>query len=196
MTILGLYLAKEREDALPEIIKSLLISPYETTVPPCIAISRRLKSQTGGLLEVQLRGFKLTQMSLHMKVGYLHRTVRDFLATEEMRSIIQADNTFDADYAMLKSTVYYAQVKDLRSSVPDYELLRDSAFTYARRCQERAGSQSLLLDRSYKKVFFRLARDQLHEDSINTQLAAKLAMHPKSLSYFSSPPSSLICITI
>jgi len=49
MTTLGLYVAQEREGALPEIIKLLLISPYETTVPPCITMSRWLKSRTGGL---------------------------------------------------------------------------------------------------------------------------------------------------
>jgi hypothetical protein len=171
MAIFGLYLAKEQEAALPEIIKSLLVSPYQTTLPPCIAMSRRLKSRTGGFLKVQFRSFKLTQISPHMKVGYLHRTVRDFLVTKEMRSIIQADMEFDADYAMLKSSVYNAQVEGLHSSSPDIDLLYDCALTYARRCQERRQSQSLLLDQLYTKVFLRRARDRQPKESVKDFLS-------------------------
>jgi len=150
MTVLSLCFAKEREENLPTMVKSFISSPT-AMVPRWIDLSRRLKSRTGGLLEVQLRGAKLDGISAEMKVQYLHRTVRDFLITREMRDVLQAEIDFDAEYAMLKSSVYELQIP---LKLADFNRLHLSALTYAQRSQAerqdpQALSQTSLLDQLF-----------------------------------------------
>jgi hypothetical protein len=162
MTILALCVAKEPEEEIPAMVKRYKDS-YETVIPRCRDMSRRLQSRTGGLLEVQLRGAKLDQITPAMKVGYLHRTVRDFLISREARDILQAETDLDTDYAMLKSSVYELQIQ-LNNSEQDLgvESNRDplyfSALIYAERCQAKSQdpkslvSQTRLLDQLYTKT--------------------------------------------
>ena len=133
MTLLSLCLAKERIDKLPLLAETCVRSP-ETLIHCCNTMSRRLQSRTGGLLEVQLQGARTNRIAPAMKVGYLHRTVREFLVTNEMRDVLQAETTIDPDYEMLKASVYEIQIQLEKS---DREELCRSALQYARRAELR-----------------------------------------------------------
>jgi antitoxin component of RelBE/YafQ-DinJ toxin-antitoxin module len=151
MTVLSLCFAKEREENLPTMVKSFTSSP-KAMVPCWIDLSRRLKSRTGGLLEVQLRGAKLDGISAEMKVQYLHRTVRDFLITQEMRDILHAEIDFDAEYAMLKSSVYELQIPVklfLTNQVADFNQLHLSALRDAQSSQAPSEDQVAYFNRLY-----------------------------------------------
>jgi transposase len=143
MTLLSLCLAKERIEKLPLLAETCVRSP-ETLIRCCYTISRRLKSRTGGLLEVQLQGARTNKIAPGMKVGYLHRTVREFLTTNEMREVLQAETSIDPDYEMLKASVYEIQIQYQKS---DREELCRSALQYARRAELRnlLGSRHIFL---------------------------------------------------
>jgi hypothetical protein len=162
MTVLSLCLAKERDEELPNIVKTLT---SQAMIHRCRDMNRRLKSRTGGLIEVQLRGVRIDKIDPSMKVGYLHRTVRDFLITREMRDILQAEIDFDPNYAMLKSSVYELQVK--LDNPADRNTLYCSALTYARRTQSQGrrhtSSQTTLLDQLYTKAELSTDPRELHE---------------------------------
>jgi hypothetical protein len=152
LTILSLCLAKEPLEELPTTVKALQTSPEEM-YRRCRDMSRRLKTRSGGLLEVQLRGAKPNNISPVMKIGYLHRTVREFVSTKEMIDILQAETDFDPNYAMLKASVFELQVQ---SQENDTQPLWLSALTYAWRAQSRSQrpplSQVYLLDQLYMKT--------------------------------------------
>ena len=72
----------------------------------------------------------------------------------------QAEIKFEANYAMLKSSVYEAQVEGLHAAISDRHYLYYCALTYARRCQERRqGNESVMLDQLYTKVFLKHVDD-------------------------------------
>jgi hypothetical protein len=50
-----------------------------------------LKSRCAGLLEVAELGNRDRKCDGYLKVGYLHRSVRDFLQTQEIQAVLQAD---------------------------------------------------------------------------------------------------------
>lgn len=113
VTLLGLYLATQEEKELQKIVSSFHGYPYDSTLSICIETNRRLKSRTGGLLKAQIHGHAAKEVSYRTKVNFLHRSVREFHETKEMRSMVANAVDVDHDYAMLKSTVYEAQVENL-----------------------------------------------------------------------------------
>jgi hypothetical protein len=147
MTILGLCLAKESDENFPLLVKKYQELSHTSIVERCKSMSRRLNSRTRGLIEVRLNGGRLDDVKPEMKVGYLHRTVGDFLMTKEVRDFLQAETDFDADHAMLKSSIFELYISNHTSwgiFLVDYEgdlefhkdsdELYFSAFIYAKRC--------------------------------------------------------------
>lgn len=78
MKIVDICLVEEPEETLPAMVDPL-VTPPESLRHYCTAMSRRLRNRTGGLIDVQLRGAKLHNISPWTDVEYFHRTVRDFL---------------------------------------------------------------------------------------------------------------------
>lgn len=148
MNILGMCLAMESDEKVAATTKGFIADP-KTMTPIFQDMSRRLKSRTGGLLEVQVRGTRAKKILPNMAVGYLHRTVQEFLITPEMRVFLQEETDFDPDHAMLKSCVYQLQIIDPE----DRDLLWLSALNYARRGQTQGSNpQSNFLDQLYTKT--------------------------------------------
>ncbi|TGO60900.1 hypothetical protein BELL_1182g00010 [Botrytis elliptica] len=148
MNILGMCLAMEPDEKVAAMTKGFIADP-NAMAPVFKNMSRRLKSRTGGLLEVQVRGTKAMKILPNMAVAYLHRTVQEFLITPEMRVFFQEETDFNPDHAMLKSCVYQLQIMNPE----DRDLLWLSAINYARRNQMRGPSpQSIFLDQLYTKT--------------------------------------------
>jgi hypothetical protein len=57
----------------------------------CEQMAMYLKSRCAGLLEVAELGNRDPKCDGYLKVGYLHRSVRDFLQTQEIQAVLQAD---------------------------------------------------------------------------------------------------------
>lgn len=151
MTILSLCLAHQPQEKLSEITMLFRESP-DDVILRCQDMSRRLKTRSGGLLEVQLRGARPTDLSPSMKVEYHHRTVRDFLVAPDIRCVLQAETSFDADYAMFKACVFQLQ---LSAKGENDQPIFQSALTYARRSQyqmQMPQSQDFLLNQLYSRV--------------------------------------------
>lgn len=148
INILAMCLAMEPDDKVTVMAKRFVADP-NTMAPVFRDMRRRLKSRTGGLLEVQVYGTKAKKILPNMPVSYLHRTVQEFLITPEMRVFLQEETDFNPDHAMLKSCVYQLQIMDYE----DRDSLWISALNYARRSQTRGSdAESIFLDQLYTKT--------------------------------------------
>jgi hypothetical protein len=156
LTVLSFCLARESIKELDATAKRYKES-WKDIMSDVQNMSRRLKSRTGGLLEVQL--FSSKTPSPATKVGYLHRTVRDFLVTQEMKDLFQAETSFDADNALFNSCAYELDIGKtvFEKDAADEQALYNSAMLYAKRCQADAPkrnyvSQTRTLDQLYETM--------------------------------------------
>lgn len=123
------------------ITKTEVHARYEST-------KRRLNSRCMGLLEVH--DSTNEALLLSPTVGFLHRTVRDFLRTNVLKEMIGSFRykTFDVNLELCKSLL--AQIKFLTSTSTDKQTfleLLDSFFMYAHRFEQDKGrSPTALLD--------------------------------------------------
>lgn len=174
MKIVAICLAEEPEETLPAIVDPL-VTPSASLRHHCRVMSQRLRSRTGGLIDVQLRGARLENISPWTEVEYFHRTVRDFLDSQELKEILQGELSFEADYAMLKACVFELRLRgrDREFPIGRYDQLLNSALLYARRVQSRERhtcSPIPLLEDIYKEPLCRQeeeygSMDKFQEDS-------------------------------
>jgi len=169
MKIVAICLAEEPEETLPALL-DLFITLPASLQDRCKVVSRRLRSRTGGLIDVQLRGVRLENVSPWTEVEYFHQTVQEFLYSHELKEVIRGKHNLEADYAMLKACVFELRLSERVHEVPKdrYDKLLNSAFLYARRIQNRypqTCSPLHLLEDIYKEP---LRRREEERGSINT----------------------------
>ena len=112
-----------------------------------ISMERRLNSRCKGLLEVHDR--KSEDLSFSRGVGFLHRTVRDFLRTNILWDILGGSRSEAFDVSLLLCKLFIAQIKSLSqiSNQKYFLLLLNQFLLYAGNLEaERNESPTALLD--------------------------------------------------
>lgn len=140
LTIFGLYMALENDLNFAIVTQSGFLSPVEI-LSVCAEMQNKLRTRCGGLLEVSYPGNKISDASdpPNLKVAYLHRTVRDFLLSQETRVVLanrtggNTPDAFSADISLLKS--YLLQLKAQVHHPQSYRLLLDAAINHLLRVQ-------------------------------------------------------------
>jgi hypothetical protein len=140
LTIFGLYMALEGDLNFAIVTKSGFIPPLEI-LSVCGEMQNKLRTRCGGLLEVPHPGNKISDANdpPNLKVTYLHRTVRDFLLSQETRIVLakrtggSTPDAFSPDISLLKS--YLLQLKAQVHHPQTYRLLLDAAVNHLLRAQ-------------------------------------------------------------
>ena len=112
-----------------------------------IFMERRLNSRCKGLFEVHDR--KGEDLSFSRGVGFLHRTVRDFLRTNILRDTLGGSRSEAFDVSLLLCKLFIAQIKSLSeiSNQKYFLLLLNQFLLYAGNHEaERNESPTALLD--------------------------------------------------
>ena len=141
MTVLQLSFAEEEEYSASRLQKVSKISSHEIEWR-CEATEGRMRSRCCGLIEVQEPLISLEVYKARKIVGFLHRTVVDFLHSRTVWTYLvslTADTNFDVNQALLNSTLaeMMAQSQSPRESPKGidavYSMLRFLAYE---RCME------------------------------------------------------------
>lgn len=139
-TLLAFVFAEEKNTKLA-LEAGIPFSTQEEVMSRCINMKDRITSRCGGLLEVQQEQEDGVMVPFR-KVGYMHRTVKDFLDQESIRRILRdqtghgTSSQFNANLTLLKS--YLLQMKASPNLACDWndkycQALFWPAMTYARR---------------------------------------------------------------
>jgi hypothetical protein len=188
-SVLELSFSMEEDPRLAETAQTYFISKDEVFAR-CGKMDDCLRSRCGGLLEIQRSpSLSLSTIYPNMTVGYLHRTVRDFLVTRETRLILsdRTGETFKPYIQILRSCVLQLQIaKQLKSdeyssnsSIFSESMVRDlinRALTFARRLEiDTKTTQVALLDNLTETIH------DLMGDGWVIFLSDDYGMRPKSM---------------
>lgn len=142
MTVLQLSFAEEEEYSTSRLHKASKISSREIEWR-CEATEGRMRSRCCGLIEVQEPPTLLEAYKASKTVGFLHRTVVDFLHSRSIWTYLvslTADTNFDVNQALLNSTLAEMRVQSQPSRESPksihavYSMLRFLAYG---RCMEK-----------------------------------------------------------
>lgn len=136
LTILNLYLAEEKEDLffsaqLGDLLPKTVLDGIRET-------DMRLRSRCGGLLETQFG--KARDIQPEMSVTYIHRTVKDYLASTGIRHILSdrtgglSAGSFNPNIALMRAYALHLNLLDpAESNYREACQLIDAFITHARR---------------------------------------------------------------
>ena len=133
----------------PDYAIKLKVEPLKTAevCDRFVSMERCLNSRCKGLLEVHDR--KSEDLSFSCRVGFLHRTIRDFLRTNILRDILSGSRSEAFDVSLLLCKLFIAQIKSLSeiSNQKYFLLLLNQFLLYAGNLEaERNESPTALLD--------------------------------------------------
>jgi hypothetical protein len=140
LTIFTLFLAEGDKDLALK-AKSMFLSRDEIYGGIC-EIDLRLRSRCGGLLETQFGNSSIKDIAPEMNVGYIHRTVKDYLEGTGIRHILSdrtgglSADAFNPHLALMRA--YILQLKALQcsqSNLDRAEQLIHDIISYARRVE-------------------------------------------------------------